>query len=64
MDIAIAGYGVVGSGVAEVIRKNRQSIASRAGEQIRVKILISGFPGRADSMLFAGTLTIYLTTRI
>ena len=35
MDIAILGYGVVGSGVAEVIRKNGRSIADRAGEQIR-----------------------------
>ena len=40
MDIAILGYGVVGSGVAEVIRKNGQSIASRAGEPIRVKRIL------------------------
>ncbi len=40
MDVAIIGYGVVGSGVAEVIRKNSQSIASRAGEQIRVKKIL------------------------
>ncbi|MGE5613883.1 MAG: homoserine dehydrogenase [Bacillota bacterium] len=54
MDIAIAGYGVVGSGVAEVIRKNGQSIASRAGEQIRVKKIldIRDFPEGPDSMLF------------
>jgi homoserine dehydrogenase len=54
MDIAIAGYGVVGSGVAEVIRKNSQSIASRAGEQIRIKKIldIRDFPDGPDSMLF------------
>ena len=40
MDVAIIGYGVVGSGVAEVIRKNSRSIASRAGEQIRVKKIL------------------------
>jgi homoserine dehydrogenase len=40
MDIAIIGYGVVGSGVSEVIRKNSQSIAARAGEQIRVKKIL------------------------
>ena len=40
MDVAIIGYGVVGSGVAEVIRKNSQSIAARAGEQIRVKRIL------------------------
>lgn len=40
MDVAIIGYGVVGSGVAEVIRKNSRSIAARAGEQIRVKHIL------------------------
>ncbi|NLK87060.1 MAG: homoserine dehydrogenase [Clostridiaceae bacterium] len=54
MDIAILGYGVVGSGVAEVIRKNSQSIATRAGEPIRVKKIldIRDFPGSPDSGLF------------
>ena len=53
MDIAILGYGVVGSGVAEVIRKNCRSIADRAGEQIRVrKILdIRDFPDSPDREL-------------
>lgn len=53
MDIAILGYGVVGSGVAEVIRKNGRSIADRAGEQIRVrKILdIRDFPDSPDREL-------------
>lgn len=54
MDIAIIGYGVVGSGVAEVIRKNSQSIETRAGEPIRVKKIldIRDFPGSPDSELF------------
>ncbi len=54
MDIAIVGYGVVGSGVAEVIRKNSQSIAMRAGEPIRVKKIldIRDFPDSPDSELF------------
>jgi homoserine dehydrogenase len=53
MDIAILGYGVVGSGVAEVIRKNGRSIADRAGEQIRVKKIldIRDFPDSPDSEL-------------
>lgn len=53
MDIAILGYGVVGSGVAEVIRKNGQSIADRAGEQIRVKKIldIRDFPDSPDREL-------------
>lgn len=51
MDIAIIGYGVVGSGVAEVIRKNSQSIAARAGEQLNVKKIldIRDFPDGPDS---------------
>ena len=40
MEVAVIGYGVVGSGVAEVIRKNSQSIQTRAGEQIRVKRIL------------------------
>jgi homoserine dehydrogenase len=40
MDIAIIGYGVVGSGVAEVIRKNSRSIEERAGQTIRVKKIL------------------------
>jgi len=53
MDIAIIGYGVVGSGVAEVIRKNSQSIAARAGEPIRVKRIldIKDIPDGPDSEL-------------
>lgn len=35
--IGIVGYGTVGSGVFEVLRTNRESIARRAGEEIAVK---------------------------
>ena len=50
MEIAILGYGVVGSGVAEVIRKNSRSIEDRAGEQIRVRRIldIREFPDSPD----------------
>lgn len=50
MDVAVIGYGVVGSGVAEVIRKNGQSIGMRAGEEIRVKKIldIRDFPDSPD----------------
>lgn len=53
MDVAIIGYGVVGSGVAEVIRKNGQSIGMRAGEEIRVKKIldIRDFPDSPDREL-------------
>lgn len=40
MDIAIIGHGIVGSGVAELIRKNHESIRIKAGEPIRVKKIL------------------------
>ncbi|MDR1003309.1 MAG: homoserine dehydrogenase [Oscillospiraceae bacterium] len=40
INIAIMGHGVVGTGVVEVIRKNRDSIERRAGERIRIKYIL------------------------
>ncbi|MCX7747645.1 MAG: homoserine dehydrogenase [Clostridia bacterium] len=37
VNVAVLGYGVVGSGVVEVIKKNGSSISKRAGEEITVK---------------------------
>ncbi|MEA4890238.1 MAG: homoserine dehydrogenase [Clostridiaceae bacterium] len=47
IEIAILGYGVVGSGVAEVCRMNQDMIRKRAGEQIHIKKIldIRDFPG-------------------
>ena len=36
MEIAVLGYGTVGSGVVEVLETNQKSIAKRAGEPIHV----------------------------
>ncbi|MDP4180631.1 MAG: homoserine dehydrogenase [Bacillota bacterium] len=51
--IAVLGYGVVGSGVVEVVRKNASSIAQRAGEEIAVKKIldIRDFPDSPDREL-------------
>lgn len=45
--IAIMGYGTIGSGVAEVLKINRDGIARRAGEEIGVKYILDlrDFPG-------------------
>lgn len=45
--IAICGYGVVGSGVAEVIAENSESIARNAAEEVEVKYILDkrDFPG-------------------
>ncbi len=40
VSIAIMGHGVVGSGVAEVLLKNTDSIAKKAGKQIEVKRIL------------------------
>ena len=45
--IALLGYGTIGSGVAEVLQINQESIAKRAGEEIEVKYVLDkrDFPG-------------------
>ncbi len=40
VNIAILGFGTVGSGVAEVIEENRERIAGSAGEEICVKYIV------------------------
>lgn len=44
---AVLGYGTVGSGVVEVLHKNREIIAKRVGEEIEVKYILDlrDFPG-------------------
>jgi len=51
--VAVLGYGVVGSGVVEVIRKNSVSIGRRAGDEIKVKKIldIRDFPESPDKDL-------------
>ncbi len=55
VNIAILGFGTVGSGVAEVMRENAQSIAHNAAEEIGVKYILDlrDFPGSpfADWMI-------------
>ena len=41
MKIAVLGYGTVGSGVVEVLEKNQELIAGRAGESIEVKYVLA-----------------------
>ena len=46
---AVMGYGTIGSGVAEVLSVNRESIAAKAGEGIEIKYVLDlrDFPGDA-----------------
>ena len=47
INIAVLGYGTVGSGVVEVINTNHDSINKRAGEEINIKYVLDlrEFPG-------------------
>ena len=47
INIAVLGYGTVGSGVVEVIRTNHELINKRAGEELQVKYVLDlrEFPG-------------------
>jgi len=47
INIAVLGYGTIGSGVVEVLNTNGDSIAKRAGDRINVKYVldIREFPG-------------------
>ncbi len=52
--IAILGHGVVGSGVAEVLRQNREQVARKAGEEICVRRILDlrAFPDLPYADLF------------
>lgn len=47
IEVAIMGYGVVGSGVAEVLMRNASGIAHKAGEEIHIRRILDlrKFPG-------------------
>ncbi|MCI8372516.1 MAG: homoserine dehydrogenase [Lachnospiraceae bacterium] len=47
IQIAVLGYGTVGSGVVEVLETNQELIAKRAGQEINVKYVLDlrDFPG-------------------
>ena len=47
INIAVMGYGTIGSGVVEILEKNRRTIAKRTGEDVNVKYILDlrDFPG-------------------
>ena len=58
--IAIIGFGVVGSGVYEVIRKNTTDITSNAGTEIDIKYIldIRDFSTHPESNLFVNDVNV------
>ena len=47
IQIAVLGYGTVGSGVVEVIEKNKDMVNKKSGDEIEVKYILDlrDFPG-------------------
>ena len=63
MYIAIIGYGVVGSGVAEVINKNHYSIVIKSTQsELEIKYILDlkDFPGDPNEKLFIKDFNIIL----
>ena len=60
--VAILGFGTVGSGVLEVLRRNEAGIARRLGEQLAVKYIVDirDFSGHPDAELFVNNLDTVL----
>ena len=56
--IAIMGFGTVGSGVLEVVRRNGEQVAARAGETVEVKYILDvrDFSSHPDAALFVREL--------
>ena len=54
INVAILGYGTVGSGVFEVLNTNKESITRRAGEELNVKYVLDlrDFPGQPFLMFY------------
>jgi len=63
LKIAIIGFGIVGSGVYEVIRKNKESITKKAGNEIDIKYIldIRDFSNHEESNLFVDNFDILLS---
>ena len=62
MKVAIIGYGVVGSGVYEILRQNHDGIEKRAGQSIDVKYVldIRDFPDHPESRIFVKDYNVIL----
>lgn len=62
LNIAILGFGTVGSGIYEILKKNGKDIAKRVGEEINVKYIldIRDFSSHEDAHLFTNDYNVIL----
>ncbi len=60
--IAILGFGTVGSGVFEVLRRNAAGVSRRAGEPVEVKYILDvrDFSSHPDAQLFVKDINVIL----
>ena len=60
--IAILGFGTVGGGVLEVLRRNAASVSRRAGQPVEVKYIldIRDFSNHPDAALFVDNIDTIL----
>lgn len=62
INIAVLGYGTIGSGVVEVLKTNGESIRKRAGDKINIKYVldIRQFPGDPIAEILVNDVNIIL----
>ena len=50
INVALLGFGTVGTGVAEVLTMNRELIAQRVGQQVELKYILvrRDYPGNKE----------------
>lgn len=60
MQIAVLGYGTIGSGVVEIVERNSENIAKRAGEEVLVKYVLDlrEFPGQPVERLLVHEFSV------
>ena len=60
VNIAVLGYGVVGSGVVELIKTNYEKISSSAAQEVKVKYILDvrSFPDSPYAELFVDSFEV------
>ncbi|MBQ7040392.1 MAG: homoserine dehydrogenase [Clostridia bacterium] len=63
IQVAILGYGVVGSGVHEIIREHAKDLTGKTGDMLNVKYIldIRDFSGHPDAQLFTKDFDVILS---
>ena len=64
VQIAVLGYGTVGSGVVEVLNTNKNSIAKKTGEEIQIKYMFCSFIMMVTALIFWIHRDIRISRRI